>query len=260
MNFPEIEHLYKFRSLAGSAERYVQRILQNQELYFAKPTEFNDPFDCLPVISLQSTPTEFEAYLDGFFQRRMPHISRKERRARVKEIVKGNSKNPKWREMTDALTTSMKEAVNEAGIFSMAATCEHVLMWSHYADSHKGVCLRFRAKASTPFFGRAQPVTYQETRPVINLITDTPAEQAGKALLTKADFWSYEEEWRIVEHESGPGIHVFPSGLLDGVIFGARVTKRDRERILEWIKGNTQIELFDAEISKDKFRVTINAI
>ena len=37
-------------------------------------------------------------------------------------------------------------------------------MWSHCASAHRGVCIRFKAGRTTPFFGRARPVHYSDTR------------------------------------------------------------------------------------------------
>lgn len=37
--------LYKYRSLAGTSKEYTKRILLNNELYFANPMDFNDPFE-----------------------------------------------------------------------------------------------------------------------------------------------------------------------------------------------------------------------
>ena len=47
-------HLYKYRSLSTKKDKedqktireYTSRILTHNEIYFAKPSEFNDPFDC----------------------------------------------------------------------------------------------------------------------------------------------------------------------------------------------------------------------
>jgi len=132
-------------------------------------------------------------------------------------------------------------------------------MWSHYGDSHKGIALRFRSEETNPFFGRAQEVSYQTERPVVNVFTDSSDDLMTKSLLTKADFWSYEEEWRIIDHDTGPGLKQFEPDDLDGVIFGAKIDEDLKNKIEGWIEGKP-IEKFQATIDPQSFRVVINAI
>lgn len=255
----DIEYLYKYRSLSGRSAEFVERLLLHNELYFPRPLEFNDPFDCYPVASLDATRDELAVYLDDQYKRRMPHLSRAERRRSVSDI-KDRLRNHKSKAAIDTMNAAMSEAVNSAGVLSLSAKPDHVLMWSHYADSHRGICIRFKASSTTPFFGRAQRVTYQADRPILNLIHDPPDVQMEKALLTKADFWSYEEEWRIVEHEVGPGIHTFPASLLNAVVLGARITSDDRARIIEMVANRkTQTEILQARIDDKKFRLLISS-
>ena len=56
-------------------------------------------------------------------------------------------------------------------------------------------------------------------------------------MLTKATHWDYEKEWRIIDHEGGPGIKRFPPHLLVGVIFGCRMSKEHQELVREWCKS-----------------------
>jgi hypothetical protein len=156
------------------------------------------------------------------------------------------------------MARATNEAVNSAGVLSLSAKPGHILMWSHYANSHRGICIRFRASSNTPFFGRAQRVIYQTMRPVLNLIRDTPVNQSEKALLTKADFWDYEEEWRIIEHAAGPGVHKFPAGLLDGVILGARIYPENEKRIIEMINlRGEETRVLKAQSDPHAFRIRI---
>lgn len=83
------------------------------------------------------------------------------------------------------------------------------LMWSHYADSHKGFCIEYdfsavpdEDKRIVPF-----PVEYSKERPKISLkYALNPTEKNEHlgtkslmaALLTKNIEWKYENEWRIL--------------------------------------------------------------
>ena len=134
-------------------------------------------------------------------------------------------------------------------------------MWSHYADSHRGICLRFKATDTTPFFGLALEVDYQFDRPALNLVRDAPKVVLMKALLTKADYWRYENEYRIIDPFKGPGVQEFPRELLDGVYLGAKIHPNFRSRVLEWTKDYApDSETYEAFFHPDAFRLTFERI
>lgn len=252
----DISHLYKFKSLAGNSAQHVQDIILLNRLYFSRPDEFNDPFDCLPTVSLEATDKEWHNYFNELFKRKAPHISRSQRMAQIKAAMQGPLRNRNSKEARDWFQEITAKSVNSAGVLSLSECCDHPLIWSHYADAHRGVCLRFQAADTNRFFGRAQKVIYQVERPKINLILDAPNYLSEKSLLTKADYWSYEREWRIVDPFNGPGIQVFPSAFLDQVILGAKVLDENRAKVEAWLNqrgGN--VELTHASISDDSFRI-----
>ena len=84
-------------------------------------------------------------------------MGRAERIANAKEITKDPTRNHKSKNFKDVLEKGFEEALNLAGALALSETDNHVLMWSHYADSHSGICLKFKASDSTPFFGEALP-------------------------------------------------------------------------------------------------------
>ena len=92
MNIPR--HLYKYLSLSTKKDKegqktvreYTSRILAHNEIYFAKPSEFNDPFDKLiPEISISDFARSLNFYtrLLGFkveYQREDPDFVRLDNR------------------------------------------------------------------------------------------------------------------------------------------------------------------------------------
>lgn len=250
----QTEHFYKYRSLSGRSADFVERTLLHDELYFPRPAEFNDPFDCCPAASLDVSVDDWANYLNGLFKKYEPHLSRAERRHKVKTILSDPTR------MVEYSTRANSQIANSIGILSLSAKPDHPLMWSHYADSHRGICLRFKVSVENPFFCRAQPVLYHEKRPSLNPGRDSPNLMAEKAALTKASFWSYEEEWRIIEHDAGPGVHKFSGQLLDGIILGSRISSTDREKVDNWIvqRSDKPINLLQAEIHQSKFRIVIS--
>ena len=55
--------LYKYKNLADlKSFNYALDSLKNKYLYFSRPSELNDPFDCQIQIELESDKTEFESW------------------------------------------------------------------------------------------------------------------------------------------------------------------------------------------------------
>jgi hypothetical protein len=76
-------------------------------------------------------------------------------------------------------------------------------------------------------------------------------------LLTKADFWAYEEEWRIIKYPpSQPGLKAFPADSLDGIILGAKISASDRAEVSEWARRkNRDIDLLEAIFDDKDYRL-----
>lgn len=108
-------------------------------------------------------------------------------------------------------------------------------------------------------FNLALRVKYSSVRPTLNRIREVSGDEMREALITKADVWNYEEEWRAVEAIKGPGLYTFDPRCLDGIILGAKMSDTDRETVLDWVKGR-QIDLYQAELSRDHFRLNIRSL
>lgn len=84
--------------------------------------------------------------------------------------------------------------LNGIGVISFTEAIDNILMWSHYADSHKGMAIGF--DPNHPFFKNLYRVRYTTQR--VNLRREYP-KTVGVELFFKSDQWMYEKEWRIIE-------------------------------------------------------------
>src|SRR5205085_3407282 len=75
-------------------------------------------------------------------------------------------------------------------VFCLTTKPTNILMWSHYADNHHGICLQFSCRNSV--FLNALKVEYSEAYPLLDLTEDDDL----LPLLAKAVAWSYEDEYR----------------------------------------------------------------
>ena len=99
-----------------------------------------------------------------------------------------------------------KELNDTFCIGSLAADNKNRLMWAHYAENHTGFCIEYDY-ANAPKGILPMPVLYSHRRPKIpwDIVYDPNPENLKKAnkvfmkaLLTKDEVWSYEQEWRIL--------------------------------------------------------------
>ncbi|MFH1993896.1 MAG: DUF2971 domain-containing protein [Pseudomonadota bacterium] len=247
------QFLYRYRHLNGQHRDWTKRIFTESVLRFANPSTFNDPFDCkVHYLSSFSVEELRRQHLDRI-KRRMPDLNRKQRRAKVTQDIGAMEPKKFLRQVTDGL----QNAVNGVGVLSLSATDRNILLWSHYAEGHTGLCLKFLATDQTPFFGRALPVNYVTSYPEIP-ITSPADKQIEAFLLTKAIDWRYEEEYRIIDHDHGAGDKAFPAELLVGVILGARMTPNDKTAVVEWVsKRECHMEVLEASVASGSFSLEI---
>jgi hypothetical protein len=260
------ETLYKFKSLSGDSRDHVLGMIEKSSIYFSIPDEFNDPLDCAPVLKLAKDPSdpEFIEELQADEARVLAESGRS-----TEEIAEmRRSKGVDVRQVGSAATNhTRKQLRDDSRIFCLSAKQDHPLLWSHYADSHKGVCLHFRCRGGT-VFGAARAVEYQqERRPILIPMKYNKSEDDIAAAMsrTKAEFWSYEEEYRIIGYERaewGYKLHgrfcFFEPSLLCGITLGMNVSVPNRTTVMTWAaKRIPTIPVYQAGEDEDRFWMNV---
>ena len=248
-----VGYLYKYRSMAsvGLEEHFCQG-----KIYLNDATRFNDPFECRPALTFHQSPLKRKMLLREMTKHRFPNADKRT----MKKLMKG-----KGYLLTDpvALARAYGGFVSTVGIYCLSEKNDDLLMWSHYSDSHRGLCLQFDASADRTIFWEAFKVIYQEDYPVVNIMDMGKGEEFRKALLTKSAHWTYEQERRVLrmEQEGGPGYYQFSPELLTGVIFGALMTAEDKKTVTHWIKAYpTRISIHQAALNGSKYQLDINRV
>jgi len=263
MDNPEITKLYKYR---GYSSRTLTA-LSNNELYFASSNSFNDPFDC-------RARKEFEFIDDNdfiekwaFFEERRNNISITEAKDYLTKIVSDPVKRDQY--IKEQSEHFQKLVLQSFGICSFSETNNDILMWSHYADSHYGLCLEFN-RTPINMLQNAQPTDYpkDDDFPFIDYWLDTPEEllaEVEKIVLTKSKHWSYENEWRIIERKPDNiknykgHVVAYPKEILTGVIFGYRMKQKERNTIKKILSGHS-VKYCEARPIKNKFLIEISPL
>lgn len=232
----ETGFLFRYRSLEDGADQFVKRTLLDDELYFSAPTSFNDPFDCCPAFDFSATVTEMVNYYERILRRKNPQAPEYEITREALAIVYDPDQNPLREDRQAEVQVRHGKHITETiGVLCLSQTCKEILMWSHYANYHKGICLRF--DADHPYFANTHEVQYHTARPRINPFKDTTNQMMEIALLAKAEQWKYEQEWRVICYQGGAGVKQFPPEALTGIVLGAKITAPDEQNIRNWIKN-----------------------
>lgn len=133
-----------------------------------------------------------------------------------------------WRKKPHLLHKIVNDAAritfNKSGVCCFTTDHENILMWSHYADSHKGICMKFDLLADPKVFFALFRVEYEKEYPKCNHLRDNARETVAKLVKTKAKVWEYEQEYRVPKY-SDSGNHAFAPLALVEIIFGCRASE-----------------------------------
>ena len=250
----EVSHLYKYRSMQSIG---LEDIFLKREIYLTDATNLNDPFECRPLLTFHESSIKRERFLKNLTKYKFPSADKKT----IKKLMKG-----KKSKLTDPvfLKKTYEHFISTVGVYCLSEKNDGLLMWSHYSDSHRGICIEFDASKKRTLFWEALKVSYPDRNdlPIVNImgLAEGEGEEFQKALLTKSDHWKYEEERRVLKYEQdgGPGKYLFSPELLTGVILGARMPAKDKEILVDWIEDYpADINIFQAELKNGKYQVDI---
>ncbi len=255
-----LRKLYRYRSMESLE---LEGIFTKREIYLPRPIDFNDPFECRPILTLHMSRIKRELFLREGVRTNFPSTNKKTRKGLIKQARMRLTSDPEF------IKSTYEDFLRTTGLYCLSEKNDDILMWSHYSNGHRGLCIEFDAFADAAFskmmlFGQALKVDYsEELRPTINVFDIGQPEQYRNALLTKSSHWAYEEEWRIikVKPEGGPGLRYYQPEVLTGVIFGALISQEDKQKIMNWIKTYpTRIGLYQAKINETNYSLDIEPI
>jgi len=135
------------------------------------------------------------------------------------------------------------------GVSCFSETRDDLLMWTHYAGNHAGICVAYSSKKLEA--GLSDDVSlvrlgYGDAPPLVSSSEAQYADRAARKILSQKKLnWSYEREWRVL----GPVGKVPIGGSLavTDVYFGSRVSLQHRQKFLTKIQG-TKIRAYSMEV------------
>ena len=154
------------------------------------------------------------------------------------------------------MSTTKQQMAEQYGLLCFSLDWHNPLLWSHYADRHRGLALGFDVNERI-----LKRVSYVKDRPVLEKIN---FETADRLLFTKYEDWRYEQEARIYTTLQDPdpktGLYVADFGeqlVLREVIAGPLCTVTKQE-LCDAAGSATEVEFKKAGLAFDTFRVGID--
>jgi hypothetical protein len=233
-------------------------VVEDFELKVTPPNEFNDIFEVTPRASAEAfSRQEFDTLMDSEAGKNWlnERLSKSKKFRRGYALLGGNRQ--KFYEFVVPLMPGIKQGICEKLLdeiskhFGLICFCDdpqHLLMWSHYSDGHKGIVIGF--DPSKLNLGAIDPVSYVPRRVELNPSLQTMDRDQMKAIITsKSDLWKYEGEYRVMLKLAGLKkrtlkngtigyFHAFPPASIIKVILGFRCSFAQRIRAALTKKGS----------------------
>lgn len=298
--FSELDELFvlKNRDLPRSLFKYrcvtelALRSLSHDNVWLADPTAFNDPYDSAFGVAVECVVRAFgeavapevaahaaaeqlistdqvSAFTTGpdCLDRLTQAIASKEGSLSADQVDEFLSVMKRIAARRDAkivegIAARLRSSVK---VCSFSELNDSILMWSHYADHHRGFCLEYPIHTIP-----AQDIRRRLLFPVVYsaaLLDSTPIFErmaASKpfnnlfpvgACLRKSPAWSYEKEWRLV----------LPGGILaeattyamptaSAIYLGAQASAEDGAKLTA-IARQKGIHMFQMSLSRTQFKL-----
>ncbi len=256
--------LYKYRDWNINLHK---TLLLKNEIFLGSAKFFNDPFDStVPIRYDTLTKEEIFKRNIRYLKKTQPNLKRNELRRLSREQEKKKLyKNPnhlKW------FYQYQKNYYSEKfGICSLTEDPKNIVMWSHYANSHKGICVGFDVEklleARRLVHKKARllfdlyKVDYHLDYPFLDLRqleANEPEQYRVTPLLKKSTSWAYEKEYRIILL-NGANITVeLPDGVISMIVLGCKMKDSHKDEIKNALKErHSNIELFQAIMKEESF-------
>lgn len=275
-------------------------ILRDLCVRFTQPDALNDPFELSPMFDrlmsdgamehmLEQSKVLIEAALRNHYEKLSVEQKSNLSIDMVLSFVRENPGivdqavaeiAPEFRSAIIGFSTKAKAMLAQAikskvGVLSLSESVNNLLLWSYYADSHKGIVIEFDARHA--FFDRRRSekdelyhlrrVKYEKRSSLGRSLLDL---DGGDLLLTKSLDWSHECEWRMLASleaaasskvVGGETIYLFaiPPSAITGVILGARISDELEKNILAILRSEnfSHVRLYKSELDMDKQLVVV---
>lgn len=252
--FPTL--LFRFRSLSGPSENFTKSIITRNEIYFSDPASLNDPYDCQPTFDINGSPDEWKRHLSRSLK------MQGSKKISISERIRITRKWMAEEKYKNINPETFKQLTSRFGIACFSASMNNMLLWTHYADNHRGICLIFEpSKDSYGALTHSSEIQYQSELPHIRLVdlSETGDSKIIKILLTKSKQWQHEQEYRLIlPYGAKQSLQFHPSSLI-GIVLGAKISKEHEAKVRSWAAAHPYRPIIHSgKLSSNSYDVVIH--
>jgi hypothetical protein len=226
-------------------------------VWFSKPAALNDPFDIDIDFAYAVTPSGFNYMIQVL--KNQPGIQ-PERASRLEQLEQDIPDRDALDHMSQVIAAKFREDRKDWGVFCLCESCKNILMWSHYADNHKGFCARFDRNADNRLgdIEYTRPVSYSCEYPSPDFYSSDGLERIYDELFfTKAKCWEYEREWRMLNEKGNIDLPLAQFTTISGIIYGLNMPIPHREVIRSILSDKKEIEFMEAVKVPNRFELKV---
>ena len=283
------DYFYKYMSASTALS-----VLENSSLRWREPSQFNDPFDHQVKYIFPHTQDELATALakeieelvydrEPIFKEKTSvslmvtmlreGIERIPKEELLQALDEGARESAKGlQEYQDNINALIHNVMNNSRVLCVTEHNDNVVMWSHYADEHRGVCIRLQCIDELDnTLLLAKPIQYVDDFPVFPETQEHVKHLTGEEPLSiskliydipyyKHKHWRYEDEWRVhIPHEEPSNINGYNDWSENIRIFGAlylgcRIEPNDTTALLKVVESKyPHMQVFQAKPSTKGF-------
>ena len=138
--------LYKYRDISNTKSfEYTLDSLKNKYLYFSRPSELNDPFDCQMQIDISGSDEEIKSWIDINKSNMMPGNKFSTVDSFKREQENGNAQ-------AFLQVFSSRRIIETNHVLSLTTECLNESMWASYAGKYNGICIGYNINSPDLIF------------------------------------------------------------------------------------------------------------
>jgi hypothetical protein len=224
-------------------------ILENGLIRFTQIGEFNDPFELDPFItSISRQCLSYCSELSEFEVKEMSHSDEDYKYSCDRFNLIDDYKEKFRNEIGNygVLSLSTNNEINQLITICIPDEKDprvNILMWSHYAESHRGFVIEFKSDFIEGLDIR--PVDYSDVRDCLTF-EDIDEKCFDHIFYKKSTKWKYEQEFRaVLPLEKAVKIndgkfHLFEinKSSINSITFGSAMSKVNKDSIMKFIQAD----------------------
>lgn len=242
------KRLFKCRGFT----KYAITNFIEKTVYCASPDTFNDPYEC----ALQAN-FYFGNDLDDLLSQAAGELDIVQL-----ETLKGVVES-RYEKMSNEVSLAFRSKMMEIyKICSLSERIDSILMWSHYAEDHKGFAMEYdfhQLPRRDMYVRSLWPVLYDAGMLDVSHLfagEDRPEDFNNlfgiAAAIHKTEDWQYEKEWRLIINSNDP---VNVPAPLKAVYIGARAADKDRDALIA-AANFAGVPVFQMRLAERRFAMT----